>query len=49
MENEPTLWEKRKEDRDTYKLGVKEGFNQGLWVAIGLAGGLYFLFSILPS
>lgn len=49
MEKDPTLWDKRKESRDLYQKGVKEGFNQGMWAAIAIAICAYFLISILPS
>lgn len=43
MSKEPTLWDKRKQDRDTFQKGVREGWDQALWLIIALAVGIAIL------
>lgn len=37
MKHKPTLLDERKEDREAYKKGVRDGIDQAVWLAVGVA------------
>ena len=37
MDNKPTLLDERKKDREAYKNGVRDGMDQAVWLAVGVA------------
>ncbi len=45
---EQSLWDERKETRDAYKKGVREGWDQALWGVFGVGFVIFALTRYFP-
>ncbi len=48
-EENRTLWDQRKEDSAAYKKGVREGWDQAVWMVVGVAVVVALIASYFPS
>lgn len=48
-DNERTLWDQRKDTREAYRKGIREGWDQARWAGIGVCVILYFVVSYFPD
>lgn len=48
-DDERTLWDQRKDTRDAYQKGVREGWDQAIWVGIAVCVIVYCLVSFFPD